>query len=195
MRKAGIEMRVRLTGLTPGLLMHNARLANPMDPITQQIGQITAKPSQKRTTSDYEELARLEFLGGLYWDEGETPRIPGDNILAMIRAGAKGARRGNDVLRGVLIVDDWSFVYGGPEEPNALWANERFRDVRGVKIGRARVMRCRPFFGAWTSDGQLIVLPEVLDQKVVAEALMHAGAVVGLGDYRPRFGRFDVEFL
>ena len=35
----------------------------------------------------------------------------------------------------------------------------------------------------------------LISANEVKKALVDAGALIGLGDYRPRFGRFNVEFV
>lgn len=60
------KFTLTLTGVTP-LLVHNARLADPLDPIVRQTKPISGKRS--KTEEDHLELARLEFIGGLYYDQ------------------------------------------------------------------------------------------------------------------------------
>jgi hypothetical protein len=63
-------MKVRLTaeGQT-ALVVHNERLADPLDTCTQAVAAISKK--RNKTIADHEEVARREFLGGLY----TTPAI------------------------------------------------------------------------------------------------------------------------
>lgn len=60
-----MEFTITVTGTQP-LLMHNSRMANPLDPIVKAVGKITSK--RVKTDDDQEELARLDFYGGLYLD-------------------------------------------------------------------------------------------------------------------------------
>ena len=80
-------LKARLTGLVP-LILHNARLADPLDPISKAMKTVSSK--RKKTDADFEELARLEFEGGLYMVDDE-PVIPARLIYGLL-AGKGGAR-------------------------------------------------------------------------------------------------------
>lgn len=68
-----------------------------------------------------------------------------------------------------------------------------YLDMRPVVVQRARVVRIRPTFKpGWTLDFEIECLDEQLDSGLIQDVLTHAGKQVGIGDYRPRFGRFDV---
>lgn len=183
-------VEVKIRGVAP-LLMHNARLANPIDEIVRQIKQITSK--RKKTDTDLEELARLEFLGGLYLDEKGRPAIPGECIEGTIRDGAKKTRKGKDVQCGVLSDGVWPLEYDGPKDQHKLWADPRFRDYRGCKVNNGIVMRMRPRFGDWALTFRLAYHPEVVSPSSLEEWVRTAGQFVGLCDFRPKYGRFNVE--
>lgn len=57
-----MDLRLDITGTAP-LLMHNSRLADPIDPIVRSMKKITGKT--KKTEDDHAETARLEFLDDL----------------------------------------------------------------------------------------------------------------------------------
>lgn len=67
-------------------------------------------------------------------------------------------------------------------------------DVRTVVIPstRGRVVKRRPRFNEWQLAFQINILNDDLPESVVKSALDDAGAMSGIGDYRPRFGRFIV---
>ena len=89
-------IRFRITGVAP-LVMHNGQLANPLNPFAKALSRVSGK--RKKTEADYEELARIEFLGGLYvGDDG--PCIPGEVIEGALFRAAKKMRRGEQPTRG-----------------------------------------------------------------------------------------------
>jgi len=60
-------------------------------------------------------MARIEFEGGLYFDDEAGPIMPSDCIEATIQAGAKKSRIGKDVAAAVFVSDDVVPVeYDGP---------------------------------------------------------------------------------
>lgn len=68
-----------------------------------------------------------------------------------------------------------------------------YLDLRPVVVQRARVARIRPCFKpGWKLDFVIEVLDDQIPANVVNEVLQLAGRTVGVGDYRPRFGRFMV---
>ena len=69
---------ITIDGTAP-FIMHNSRLADKLDPITRQKAVVAAK--RKKTDEDDLEISRLEWLGGLYWDDAIGPYLPGDKLL------------------------------------------------------------------------------------------------------------------
>lgn len=182
-----MKIRITIEGTT-SLLCHNARLANPLDPIVRQMKTISGK--RKKTDEDLERLARLEFEGGLYFDSS-GPHIPGANIEKCMVEGAKITRQGKQIERGLFITDDEvPLLYNGPRGVEELWENETYRSMMSVKVGQNRVMRCRPMFRAWTLEAEGEMDPAQLNLDAMQQIASDAGSMVGLGDYRPRFGRF-----
>lgn len=190
------NIRVRLTGVAP-LLLHSARLCDPSDEITRAMKAITSKPAKgknAKTPDDLVELQRLEFLGGLYWSDDLGPYIPSSNIEGLIRDGAKSVRMGSATEAG-LQAEDAPLLYDGPRDPDELWSSGRFHDVRSTVVGRARVMRTRPVFRSWAIETTVTLFGLGIQAESIPTWLAHAGTYVGLGDYRPKFGRFVVEVI
>lgn len=186
-----MKVRITLIGTAP-LLVHNIRLANPLDPIAKAMKAVSSK--RVKTEDDHAELARLEFLGGLYIDDQVGPYLPGQNIERSLTDGARITKAGKKVERGLFVTDDVvPLLYNGPRSGSALWEDENFRSVLAVKVGTSRVMRTRPMFRDWSleADGELD--PSVLAIDELASIAETSGAMTGLGDYRPRYGRFTAR--
>lgn len=182
-----IDFTITFTGTAP-LLMHNSRLSNPLDPATKALKKVTGK--RQKTDEDHETIARLEFAGGLYLDPDVGPYIPGENIARALVDGAKLTKMGVKVTRGVFISTDVNpLSYNGPRDEGGLW-NTGWRHMASVKIGTARTMRCRPWFPEWKVQADGILDPSVLELDDLATIADNAGSMIGLGDWRPRFGRF-----
>jgi hypothetical protein len=188
-----------IAGTRP-LLMHNGDLADKLNPWVRKMKLITNKPAKKRTDADEEELARLEWNGGLWYDEvNERPCVLATAIEGCIRNGAKAARQGTDAVAGVSAVEEsYPLIYDGPKDREKLWTKEQngrrqFVDRRGVGIQKARIMRTRPRFDKWSLEFELLVDTEAIQLDDVHRALIESGARRGLGDFRPRFGLFTVD--
>ena len=65
-------------------------------------------------------------------------------------------------------------------------------DKRPVVIQKARIMRARPRFDKWELDFTITVTDDRISSNILKEILDYAGLYVGIGDFRPRFGRFMV---
>jgi len=178
-----------ICGVAP-LLMHNGQLANPMNKFAKAMKAITSK--RKKTDEDHIELARLEFLGGLYADDQGRSVLPGEVIEGTIVAGAKKTKKGKDAKSAIIVDGNFPLIYDGPKTPKTLWEDERFRYVAGVVVGQSRVMRTRPMFKNWECKFTVHYLEEVFDAKEVIDFVDTAGRMAGLLDGRPRFGRFEI---
>lgn len=188
-----INFKITLTGTAP-LLMHNSRLANPLDPATKALKKVTAKRS--KTDEDHALVARLEHGGSLYLDPDVGPYIPGGNIERCLVDSARMSKQGVKVTRGVFINTDVNPVlYRGPRDMDGLWDDESFRHMAAVKVGMARIMRCRPVFASWACEAEGILDPSVLEIDDLELIATNAGQMIGVGDWRPRFGRFTAEVV
>lgn len=185
-----IDFTITLTGTAP-LLMHNSRLANPLDPATKALKRVLSK--RNKTDDDYEQIARLEFTGGLYLDPNVGPYIPAENIARCLVDAARLTKMGVKVTRGVFISTDVNpLAYDGPRDDQGLWDAD-FRHMASVKVKMARNMRCRPQFPQWRVQADGVLDPSVLELSDLASIADNAGSLIGLGDWRPRFGRFTAH--
>jgi hypothetical protein len=183
-----INFTITIQGTAP-LLMHNARLSDPIDPVTREAKKISAK--QRKTDEDHLELARLEHAGGLYLDEDAGPYIPSDNIWRSLYDAAKKYKSGPKVKEGIMFTTDVNpLIYNGPRTVEGLWADANFRHRASVVVDRKRVTRTRPMFRQWVTDAQGILDPNILDLETLAMFADTAGSLIGLGDWRPRYGKY-----
>lgn len=146
---------------------------------------------RKKTEADFEQLAKLEWFGSLYLSGG-VPCIPGEVLEAGFIEASRKSRRGQQAKAGVVSDGFWPLGYDGPKDPEQLWENEDYRLTVGVRIQKNRIMRTRPIFREWSATVHLDYLPDQLDKGEIIETMGILGRVVGLGDWRPRFGRFEV---
>ena len=185
-----MDFRITLEG-TGALLMHNARLSNPLDPAAKAIKKVSGK--RNKTEDDHAEMAHLEFIGSLYYDPDAGPFVPGDNIWRALYDGAKKSKRGVKVKEGLLITTDVNPLagYGGPGRRWTRLVGGRELPALRVSEGReVRVTRCRPMFRTWKVEADGMLDTNVLDFAELEQIAETAGLLMGLGDWRPRFGRY-----
>jgi len=65
-------------------------------------------------------------------------------------------------------------------------------DIRPVKVQRARIARSRLMVKDWRLSFTIEVHDEQVRPDVLETILIEAGRAVGIGDYRPRYGRFEI---
>jgi hypothetical protein len=184
------EKEYHLKSVCP-MLVHNGQLADPMNGFAKALKVITGKRS--KTDADYEEMARIEFLGGLYMGEPEDgPVIPPANIRGMLIRAARKRKEGKLAEAGIFILDNSPLIYEGPRDADSLWEDESFRDRQIVVVGRNRVARTRPIFNEWAANVKVTYDDDVLNEAQLDEWFQIAGSIIGQGDYRPQYGRFEV---
>lgn len=184
-------VRFHIRGLSP-LIQHNGQLADPMNEWTRALSALTSK--KKKTDKDREEIGRVEFMGGLYIDEAGHPCIPGENIESMLQVEGRRNKMGRQVQAGIICDGLFPLQYDGPKEPEGLWERRAaFALRKGVRNQMNRVIRTRPIFRDWRLTFDVEVIAEEINAPVVIGFVEAAGRHTGMGDWRPRFGRFVVE--
>lgn len=186
-----VTFKAKITGIRP-LLMHNGQMADPTNPATRGLKEVTKK--KNKTDADHLEIKMLEWMAGLYRDESGAIAVTEDMILGCVIAGARAVKKGKQAQAGVLGASPFfALKYKGPKDPIELFKTGSFCDYRLVVVDRKRIMRARPKFNQWSVDVELLYEDTLMNERELLAALTTAGASVGLGDFRPRFGRFTVE--
>jgi len=194
------ELGFKLVGMTP-LLMHDNKMANPLNAYTQYMKPLTAK--RNKTDQDHMEIARIEWEAGLYLHDGEVA-MPAENLEACFLRAAKRTKNGQKYQSGAMISEDWfPLDYKGKKikvKQNGNIPNveldpfyESFKHQGMVKIGTQQVLRTRPVFHDWSLVIMIIIDEQVFDERTMTSIIEDAGRFVGLCEKRPRLGRFTVE--
>lgn len=186
-----MKIRLSIQGTAP-LLVHSDALSDPLHPLAKALKEISGK--RIKTPEDHELMARIEWEGGLYFHPTLGPYIPGVNLEKSIVEGARITKQGKQVERGLFVTDnEIPLLYQGPRTVEELWPDANFRDRSSVKVGQARVMRTRPKFAAWALEADAELDTGQLSVDQLQAIVDDAGSKVGLGDWRPRHGRFDAK--
>lgn len=186
------HIEFEIEGVPPGCMMHNGRLANPLDPIAKEMKKIHSISAKKKTDKNLEDLLRLEWYGSIYTNTDGRVIWPGQNIEAMFREAGKQRKLGKAFQGGFFCPEDPLLIYDGPKNIDELWERGKNLDVRGAKPTRGTVQRARVIFDKWGLVFKIAYNPEILNESAVLEAIDYASTMIGLSDYRPKFGRFTV---
>lgn len=182
-----LEFHIR--GVSP-TLMHNGQLADSLNKWAKAIKVVSSK--RKKTDEDHEQIAYLEFMGSLYKNHDGKICWPGQNIETMIRDAAKISKEGKLVQQSCISPEDWPLIYDGPSDPEELWAMDKFRSRVNARVAGSTVMRTRPIFFPWELKFVIQYESDILDRDRIVHFVNVAGQRIGLSDWRPRNGRFDV---
>jgi hypothetical protein len=141
-------------------------------------------PSKKGKHYDDREEAEKR----LYLDEAGKICQPATHLEAcMVKSAADfkftGRKTYKEVVKSGVFVEPLMIEHGNPN-----WLVDR----QGVVIQRARIIRCRPRFDQWELAFEIILRDERLQPMIIKEILESGGKYVGIGDYRPRYGLFEV---
>ena len=185
------NLKVTWKGITP-LIMHSCKTVNPLHPIAKEMRKLNDKPrGQKLTEEELERLSDLEWEAGAYWQDGIGLYIPGENIEATIRNGAKANRKGTDIQKYVNITEPFiPFYYGENLTKEELIKDYRYRDTRIMTVQRSRIVRTRPRFNQWHIVFKLSYDETKIDFDTIVNAMEYSGSFVGLCDSRPKYGQF-----
>lgn len=109
----------------------------------------------------------------------QDPRSPRKSALDLFKAGVAS------------LTDLAPIVSAGSGEVAKTWD---YLDSRRVTVQRNGITRVRPaFLAGWKASVMLTVLtPEYISPELLLDVLGAAGRLVGVGDFRPSFGRFQV---
>lgn len=197
-------IKATLTGKAP-ILLHNGHLVDPRNVFTREID--SAQKAYKKTKSDaaFDALAAIEWLGCLYTTEPIVFRREGNKVLVendslicidgemLTRCLVQSAGRREVAAFKAGVFCDGMFqlkVDGKGATTRRCFLDPRYQYTRPAKIGTSKIMRTRPRFDAWSVDVEVSFLPELVTRRDVEDALQRAGSIKGIGDWRPRFGRF-----
>jgi hypothetical protein len=143
-----------------------------------------------------------EWKESLYTTEkGEIYQPANHFELAMVKAATnfkvtgKRGKSYKDLVSANVVIDPERIPFGiiVPDQLDTDADKPLYLDLRPVVIQRARVVRIRPAFKpGWELEFTINVLDDELPANMLQDILVLAGKTVGVGDYRPKFGRFSV---
>lgn len=187
------KLTITMTGDTP-MLMHGDKLADPTNPATLRHKELTKQ--RTKTPEIHAAMAESEWLHSLYLSSEGKVVMPPLNIRASLIGGAKLNKLGMAIKRGVFFnpSDVIILKHNGPSDLKKMYESGLFKDVRTVRVGTSRVMRCRPMFPEWSLSITISFDPDVISRRDLEMCFNNAGSYAGLGDFRPMYGRFSCTF-
>lgn len=144
-----------------------------------------AKGSAAKKTDDVESY--------VYRNDAGEICIPGEYVRGAILAAAKYKQDPRSARKNATDLFKAGVSVLTPLASTGLKAWD-YEDRRRVCIQRAAITRVRPALRAgWEAGFQFLSLtPEYVTPDLLHEMLSTAGRLIGVGDFRPTFGRFSV---
>lgn len=184
-----MQVTIDLAGTSP-LLMHNPQMVDPQFQINREIKVLTSK--RKKTDEDLAQIERLEWYGGLYLENGTVVQPTSKPRKCFVET-ARINKMGKQVERALTFTSvNAPLAYDGPDDIDALFADDRFRSRLSVGVQGKRVMRTRPQFFPWALSLTGIYIEDAgLNYDDLARIVELGGLVTGIGDNRVNgYGRF-----
>lgn len=185
------SQKYRLIGVAP-LILHNGQTRDPLNHFAKALKKVSAK--RNKTDADHEEMAKIEWYASLYLSDGRVC-MPGENLERLVLDAAKKLKLGKQVQAGVFCPGVAIIEYHGPETVDELWEDPRFRFTTAVRVNQSAVMRTRARFDRWSFEMEIRYDPQMIDLAQLHQIMTIAGESIGCGEWRPKFGRFEVQAL
>ncbi|PZV19177.1 MAG: hypothetical protein DCF22_00485 [Leptolyngbya sp.] len=155
--------------------------------------QISGK--RAKTDADYQEMARIEWYASLYLDKSRVC-VPSLVLESALVAGARKLKLGQQTQAGMFVPSNMLLEFDGSDlTPDQLWERDQNRLTVAVRIQRNRVMRTRFTCEEWAGNFEVEYDDSTINRQQIIDLVDSSGAVVGLCDWRPRFGRFQAEAI
>lgn len=156
------------------------------------------KKSQEKV--DKAELERKNWREKLYFESDGMVYVPGENIHQCMKDAAQywgqkipgeGNKTYTDVVNKSVIVESMNLgVHKDSDKIVPFGKNTNGNPSKGKKSG-CKVYKIRPLLMPWQGTFIIHVFDARLSQAVLKTILTYAGTFIGLGDWRPIYGRFS----
>jgi hypothetical protein len=151
---------------------------------------------KKVPKDDREKWQENNYMKKVYKDEQGKIYFPDINVLMMLINGCQKykvpppksvGRSWGFYFKGCTIIEGTSFTYE-KAEPYQTMVNGNPSSIKKS----SKVYCVRPMFSNWQLRFNLVDGDDKLTEDILKELMEVTGKFVGLGDYRPIFGRFRV---
>lgn len=182
------EFRIDLMSVA-SLVMASSRMVDPLDETVKELKKHTGK--REKTDETWHTIGRLEFHGFMYYLHDVGPYLPADNIRKTLIDGAKRFRKGSTLNSAFFVTTPINpLVYKGPKDADELYRDPNYKLRVPARVQMNRTMRVRPIFRKWACSAEGVFDPTVVSLEDIQKFADAAGQYVGVGDWRPVYGRF-----
>lgn len=191
-----MQYRVSITGLDPGLLLHNPRSSNPLDPAAKVLTEVKKEYQKNKTDDNLIAYLNAQWNCALYWEENKGCFIPRGMVQAAMIGASKSIKQEGKkasvarIISGAIspkgdAVLDIPEPHKTKSELDDLRLNSAYNFVVPVSIGQSLVPASRPLFKAWKATLLFNVLDETLVPLDSFKEIVEIMGTRGFGDWRP----------
>lgn len=204
------QIRVTVSGLAPGLLLHNPRSANPLDPAAKELSAVKKEYQANKTEEGLIAYLKAQFFCALYWKEGVGAYIPRGMVQATMISAAKAIKQEGKRASLARIISAAISPKGDSvleittpsktkDDLNKMVEDSRHNFVIPAAIGTNLVPVSRPLFPEWSAK----LLFNILDEDAIPldtfKEIVEGMGAKGFGDWRPsgptpgEYGMFSAD--
>jgi len=172
------QIATEVKGLCP-LIQHNPE-------------SMSVLPTGKKVDYNDAGYKKLEMESTQYRDEKGNLVQPADHFMAaLVKAGARFKYEGRlsyaSVVEGGVLIEPEMILHkkGTKVEKFERWV------VVPPRTG-ARIRRVRPIIKDWSLSFTTNVMNDSINFETLKKIFEYAGSFIGIGNWRPRYGRFEV---
>jgi hypothetical protein len=157
------------------------------------------KGDEDRLTELQAEQSLNDFSASAYWTKEDGFYLPDSVMEACIKEAARTLRKGKDIDRGVLVSETVVSLKTGKRFTSLgqAYEDESFRMEGPCKIPPktgALIWKTRCMIPTgWTAQFQIEFDETTISVKTLEEIVHVSGESIGIGGWRPKFGRFTAE--
>lgn len=189
-------IKVSISGIDPGLLLHNPRSSNPLDPMAKQLAELGKVYKKNKTEDNLIEYLKCQWHCGLYWEEGKGCFIPRGMVQATLIGAAKGVKQNGKMASMARIISGAISPKGDSplnipvahktlDEIKKLAEDSNYNFVIPASIGSALVPVSRPRFKDWDATLYFNVFDETAIPMDAFKEIVDIMGTRGFGDWRP----------
>ncbi len=196
------QITLKFTGVRP-LIMQSAAGMNLTTDTARKRYDLNARIKAARKKADnfaellafQQESMELDWHAGLYWHEGRF-FVPSDNVAKSLEGGASTGKAKREIVAQCLI-DEEIYVTGIPVYKTLAeyYDDQAFRLPGPIRVPPktgARNWTCKPKLPTGWVIQFTVSHEDTVAAARILSAAVNAGASVGIGGWRPKFGRFTV---
>jgi len=156
--------------------------------LMNRMPQATAEKVVKKKTDVID--PKQDALKKAYHDEKLGFYLPSDTIEGCLREAGKNIKAGRGTLKKTVLAS----VFCKTDKVKLDYRNNEVDSRFSIHPSTGNGVMCnRMRFDGWKAEFELEFDADRVDVKTLEELIIEGGKVIGMGSYRPKFGRYKLD--